>query len=118
MWGRPTGAGADAPHHLYLGVTRSAAQRRPLGDRIFLMTANVNGIRLSYSDTGTGIPALSLHGGMGIDSGSLRVPGILNLATHGIRLVIPDQRGHGQSSRGDPDGYSHAMWIADARELA
>jgi len=29
------------------------------------MTATVNGIRLSYSDVGQGIPLVCLHGGMG-----------------------------------------------------
>lgn len=81
------------------------------------MTANINGIRLSYSDTGSGIPLLCLHGGMGIDAGSLRVPGIVNLARHGIRVIIPDQRGHGDSGGGSAEEYSHAVWADDAREL-
>src|SRR5438093_9766678 len=63
------------------------------------MTATVNGVRLSYSDIGHGIPIDCLHGGMGVDAASLHVPGILDLAQLGIRLIVPDQRGHGESER-------------------
>jgi proline iminopeptidase len=82
------------------------------------MTATVNDIDLSYSDTGRGIPLLCLHGGMGVDAGVLRVPGILNLADTGVRTIIPDQRGHGRSARCGPRDYSHATWAADAHALA
>lgn len=82
------------------------------------MTATVNGVRLSYSDIGHGAPLLCLHGGMGADAGSLRVPGILNLAQLGIRLIIPDQRGHGRSERTNQVDYSHNTWTADVRDLA
>ena len=82
------------------------------------MIARVNGIRLDYSDTGRGLPLLCLHGGMGIDGGSLRVPGILDLAESGVRVIIPDQRGHGRSERSRPSQYSHHTWATDAHELA
>lgn len=49
------------------------------------MRATVNGVQLTYSDTGGGVPLLCLHGGMGVDAGTLHVPGILDLARHGIR---------------------------------
>jgi len=81
------------------------------------MTATVNGIRLTYSDTGRGVPLLCLHGGMGVDGGALRVPGILDLATLGVRVIIPDQRGHGQSERTNQREYSHGTWAVDAHEL-
>jgi proline iminopeptidase len=71
-----------------------------------------------YSDIGCGIPLLCLHGGMGIDRRSLLVRGILDLAGHGIRLIVPDQRGHGESSVGDDSQYTHETWAADVRELA
>jgi pimeloyl-ACP methyl ester carboxylesterase len=82
------------------------------------MTATVNGVRLSYSDIGQGIPLVCLHGGMGVDSGSLHVPGILDLTELGIRLIIPDQRGHGKSERTIPHDYSHRVWAADVHDLA
>jgi pimeloyl-ACP methyl ester carboxylesterase len=73
---------------------------------------------LTYSDTGYGTPLLCLHGGMGVDAGALRVPGILNLAARGVRVIIPDQRGHGRSERSSPSEYSHQTWAADAHDLA
>ncbi len=82
------------------------------------MTATVNGVRLSYTDIGHGIPLVCLHGGMGVDAGSLHVPGILDLAQLGIRLIIPDQRGHGQSERSTQSSYSHSVWTDDVHELA
>jgi proline iminopeptidase len=82
------------------------------------MTATVNGVRLSYSDIGHGIPLLCLHGGMGIDATSLHVPGILHLTQLGIRLIIPDQRGHGESERTARSDYSHSVWAADVHVLA
>src|SRR5262245_20031813 len=81
------------------------------------MTATVNGIRLAYSDTGQGAPLLCLHGGMGIDSASLRVPGILDLIERGVRVIIPDQRGHGAYDRSRRSEYSHEMWAADVHAL-
>ena len=77
----------------------------------------VNGIRLAYSDIGSGVPLLCLHGGMGVDANTLHVPGILDLARLGVRVIIPDQRGHGRSDRCSPSEYSHATWATDAHEL-
>ena len=82
------------------------------------MTATVNGIRLTYSETGRGVPLLCLHGGMGVDAGTLHVPGILNLAKLGVRVIIPDQRGHGKSERSSQSKYSHHTWAVDAHDLA
>jgi len=81
------------------------------------MMATVNCIRLAYSDTGHGVPLLCLHGGMGVDASALHVPGILDLAKFGIRLIIPDHRGHGKSERSSPTEYSHSTWVIDAHEL-
>src|SRR5579859_3393849 len=81
-------------------------------------TAAVNGVTLSYSEIGTGIPLLCLHGGMGLDARTLQAPGILELAHHGVRLLLPDQRGHGLSSRCSSADYTHTTWVADAHALA
>lgn len=82
------------------------------------MTATVNGVRLSYTDIGHGMPLICLHGGMGVDAASLHVSGILDLAQLGIRLIIPDQRGHGASERTTQSDYSHGVWADDVHELA
>jgi len=81
-------------------------------------TAHVNGATLSYVDVGHGVPLLCLHGGLGIDARSLLVPGIVGLADRGIRLIVPDQRGHGRSSRASDAEYTHDTWAHDARALA
>jgi proline iminopeptidase len=78
----------------------------------------VNGTRLYYTDTGGEIPLIGIHGGMGIDGGTLRVPPILDLANVGVRVIIPDQRGHGQSVSDDQNAFTHAQWVEDIRELA
>jgi proline iminopeptidase len=80
--------------------------------------AEINGVTISYSDSASGLPLICLHGGMGICGRTLRTPGILNLADYGIRVIIPDQRGHGQSSRGSSLDYTHAVWANDVRSLA
>ena len=84
-----------------------------------LHRVKVRGGFIAYTERGSGRPLVCLHGGMGIDGGSLRVPGIHDLADHGIHVVIPDQRGHGRSSRlPAPLLYSHARWASDARDFA
>jgi proline iminopeptidase len=83
-----------------------------------MFTAEIDGARLAYTDTLTGLPLLCLHGGMGIDARSLDVPGVRNLASLGIRLIVPDQRGHGLSSAGTDADYTHTRWVDDVRRLA
>ena len=82
-----------------------------------MKTAGINGAAISFSDEGIGRPLLCLHGGMGIDAYALRVPGILDLAERNIRVIIPDQRGHGASSRGDASLYTREQWAADAHAM-
>jgi len=83
-----------------------------------MFTAEIDGAHLAYTDSLTGHPLLCLHGGMGVDARSLDVPGIRNLADFGIRLIVPDQRGHGLSSVGTDADYTHTQWVNDARQLA
>jgi proline iminopeptidase len=79
--------------------------------------AQINDIQMAYTDTGSGTPLICLHGGMGIDSFTLRVPGILDLENRGIRLIIPDQRGHGLSTHSISIDYTHKTWAADIHAL-
>jgi pimeloyl-ACP methyl ester carboxylesterase len=83
-----------------------------------MLRATVNGINLAFKDYGTGFPILCLHGGMGIDSSYLDSLGIRELANKNCRVIIFDQRGHGQSDRSDDNHYTHRQWIEDARALA
>lgn len=81
-------------------------------------TAAVQGGELAYMREGAGMPLLCLHGGMGIDSTTLRVPGIVELAQHGIEIVIFDRRGHGDSSVVAEAFYTHDQWARDIVDLA
>ena len=83
-----------------------------------MCTENVTGAQLAYTREGAGQPLLCLHGGMGIDSASLRVPGITALASRGCDLVIFDQRGHGESSATVSTECTHEAWATDAVNLA
>lgn len=80
--------------------------------------ARLDGCTLAYMRIGQGMPLLCLHGGMGVDSGTLRVPGILNLGKHGCEVILVDQRGHGFSSTSKPSEYTHEVWAADVHRLA
>jgi proline iminopeptidase len=80
--------------------------------------ANIKNAELAYTREGTGVPLMCLHGGMGIDSASLRVHGIMELAQRGCELVIFDQRGHGNSSELAPSNYTNELWATDAFHMA
>jgi len=57
---------------------------------------DVNGFQLYYEDRGTGEPLLLLHGGTGIGADWQLV--FTAGDPHGFRVVVPDLRGHGQST--------------------
>src|SRR5262245_9478629 len=78
----------------------------------------IDSVRLAWEEWGRGASLICLHGGMGVDSAYLKVPGLLGLAGDRRRLVIYDQRGHGGSDRAPPQGYSHGLWVEDLRALA
>jgi hypothetical protein len=80
--------------------------------------AGFSGNRLYCTDTIGEIPLIGIHGGMGIDGGTLRVQPILGLADYGVRVIIPDERGHGQSASDDQNALTHSQWIEDLRDLA
>jgi len=80
-------------------------------------TVAVSDAALAVESWGAGDPLLCLHGGMGLDSSYLKAPGILGLASDRQRVLVPDQRGHGRSSRCDPARYTHATWADDIVEL-
>ena len=82
------------------------------------MIADINGTMLGYTRAGSGVPLICLHGGMGLDSGSLRTPGIEGLTSTGFEVVLFDQRGHGESSKSPPDYLTHEQWSRDVIGLA
>jgi proline iminopeptidase len=78
----------------------------------------VAGTTLACEAWGRGVPLVCLHGGLGVDSAYLKVPGLLDLAGDDRRVLVYDQRGHGASGPADPAEYTHARWAEDLRELA
>jgi proline iminopeptidase len=91
----------------------SAGETNQVKERI----ATLQNATLAYIREGSGVPLLCLHGGMGVDSASLRVPGILKLAERGCDLVVFDQRGHGNSAAAAASAYSNELWATDALQL-
>jgi proline iminopeptidase len=80
--------------------------------------ARTNGAELFVESWGRGESLICLHGGMGVDSSYLKQPAIINLASETRRVIIYDQRGHGQSERTGSVTYSHQTWCEDLRSLA
>src|SRR5262245_62839880 len=65
--------------------------------------AEVNGIRLFYTDLGQGPPVVVLHGGLA--NSDYLGNQVRALAAH-CRVIAVDSRGHGRSTRDDrPFGY-------------
>jgi pimeloyl-ACP methyl ester carboxylesterase len=65
------------------------------------MFANVNGIRLAYSDSGAGRPVVLLVHGFPLNR-SMWDPQLGSLKAAGARVVAPDLRGFGASEAGPP----------------
>jgi len=62
-------------------------------------TAEVNGVRLFYRDSGSGDPLLLLHGFTGCGDDWKHV---FAEPLAGYRIIAPDLRGHGRSTNPDP----------------
>lgn len=76
-------------------------------------SVTVGGIQLSYTDFGgSAPPALALHGSFG--RGEI-FSAIAHELRGTVRLIAPDQRGHGHSDRADT--YTCAGFVADAAGL-
>ncbi|MEU4430165.1 alpha/beta fold hydrolase [Nocardia rhamnosiphila] len=76
-------------------------------------SVTVGGIQLSYKDFGgSAPPALALHGSFG--RGEI-FSAIAHELRGTVRLIAPDQRGHGHSDRADT--YTCADFVADAARL-
>ncbi|MGW8376186.1 alpha/beta hydrolase [Streptomyces sp. ODS28] len=66
---------------------------------------------LAYEDAGgDGLPLVALHGSFGRGANFARAARLL--AERGVRLIAPDQRGHGHSPR--TDVYDCDSFVADA----
>jgi proline iminopeptidase len=77
--------------------------------------ATINGTELFYISTGTGIPCLVMHGGLGVDHTYLH-PWLDPLGDR-FRLVYYDHRGNGRSGRPSLSTLTLSQLAADADAL-
>ena len=84
-------------------------------DTLERRTASVNGAQLSYQVGGTGQPLCLLHGFTGQGNDWREVFDLAELARR-YRLIVPDLRGHGQST--DPlPVFTHGQCARDVAAL-
>ena len=80
--------------------------------------AGHDGAQLAYRETGSGRPLILLHGFLGIGSHWLDAGPADVLAEQGFRLVLPDLRGHGESTRShDPQLFPPDVLADDGLAL-
>lgn len=72
-------------------------------------TVAVNGVTVYYEEHGEGTPLVLVHGGL--VSSAMWGALLPHLAADGLRLILPDSRGHGRSS--NPSGQLSYARIAD-----
>jgi pimeloyl-ACP methyl ester carboxylesterase len=69
-----------------------------------------DGLELAYADVGTGDPVFLLHG--------FAADHVSNWVATGRRVIAPDARGHGQSSKPhDPSAYADDAMVRDLQAL-
>ena len=80
--------------------------------------AGHDGAQLAYREVGSGRPLILLHGFLGSGSFWLDHGPADALAERGFRLILPDLRGHGQSTRShDQDRYPPDVLADDGLAL-
>jgi pimeloyl-ACP methyl ester carboxylesterase len=83
-----------------------------------LKFAGRDGVPLVYRETGAGRPLILLHGFMGMGTQWLDWGSGGGLAEQGFRLILPDFRGHGESTRShDPLAYPPDVLADDGLAL-
>jgi pimeloyl-ACP methyl ester carboxylesterase len=76
-------------------------------------------VELAYADVGAGKPVLLLHGFAADHVSNWVATGVLDdLVSAGRRVIAPDARGHGQSSKPhDPAAYADDAMVRDVQAL-
>jgi pimeloyl-ACP methyl ester carboxylesterase len=76
-----------------------------------------NGVRLFYSERGSGTPVILLHGFGAHGDTNFRNPGTVAALAKNYRVIMMDARGHGRSEKPhDPESYGMEV-IDDVRRL-
>ncbi len=58
-----------------------------------------DGVRIHYTDEGTGPPVVLVHGFIASGSMNWRIPGVIKLLVPDYRVITLDHRGHGKSDK-------------------
>ena len=77
-------------------------------------TVDVHQTHLFYIRSGTGVPCLVMHGGLGLDHTYLRG---LDIVSDVLHLVYYDHRHNGRSGRPPLESVTHAQLADDAEGL-
>lgn len=77
-------------------------------------TIKVNGIELHYQEAGQGQPILFLQGGFG--TGKAQFANQFSTFADGHRLIVPDTRGHGQTTF-DTTRFTYELFVEDVYQL-
>src|SRR5215207_2207170 len=80
------------------------------------MLVDVNGIKLAYSDTGSGTPVVVLVHGYPLNR-SMWDPQLGSLRAGGARVIAPDLRGYGASDAGPPGALTMEQHADDLAAL-
>src|SRR5712691_6144642 len=81
---------------------------------MLMPTVEVHDTHIFYTTSGTGLPCLVMHGGLGLDHTYLR--GLDNFSDV-LHLVYYDHRHNGRSGRPPLESVTHAQLAADAEGL-
>src|SRR2546421_11442045 len=82
--------------------------------RMLMPTVEVQKTHIFYTSSGTGVPCLVMHGGLGLDHTYLRG---LDMLSDVLRLVYYDHRHNGRSGRPPVESVTHAQLADDAESL-
>ena len=77
-------------------------------------TVEVQKTHIFYTSSGTGVPCLVMHGGLGLDHTYLRG---LDMLSDVLHLVYYDHRHNGRSGRPPVESVTHAQLADDAESL-
>src|SRR5947209_19461133 len=82
--------------------------------RMLMPTVEIQNTQIFYTTSGTGLPCLVMHGGLGLDHTYLRG---LDSLRNVLRLVYYDHRHNGRSGRPPLETVTHAQLADDAEGL-
>ncbi len=93
-----------------VGGIAYAALLRQIDQRVVGEYFDSDGIRIHYTDEGSGEPVILVHGFAANADMNWRQPGVIDALSNDYRVIAVDNRGHGLSDKPhDPEAYGAAM---------